>query len=268
MRRKHRIYSIALPVLVITLAAFTGQTTAVNDAVVAAHTAEASIVYNNLYANVGNPEYSVMQGGCTDGTYAYFVMENQALGICELVKLSLSDWSIVKVGTDLDINHGNDLTYNAKTGKIVAVHNKPNYNTLSVIDPETLKVESQVTLDSKVYSIAYNEAADQYVVGISGTQEFQILNSNFKILKTYTGIETDYVHQGMDCDDKYIYFIQSSTVDNSIVVYDWDGQYVKTIKVDVPLEGESLFHAGSTYYANFHSAQYRGTVCQLELPLK
>lgn len=278
MANNRRIFSFALPLVLMVMIGLTngqltipdGATEIGGDAAVAEEpVAQAKLVLNNLYATIGNPGYSVMQGGCTDGTYVYYVMEDQSVegSIDELVKIRISDWSIVRVSTNIDISHGNDMTYNSKTKKIIAVHHKPNFNTISIINPETLKVESDIVIENEIYSIAYNEAADQYAAGICGTQSFAVMDRDFEVLNICPCIATGYTSQGMDCDDTYVYFIQSApyNIDNIIVVYDWDGNYIKTIKVNVALEGESLCHVGSTFYANFHSSEYRGTIYELEL---
>lgn len=200
--------------------------------------------------------YKVQQGCCTDGTYGYFVLESQTDYKCCIVKIDLSDWTIVEKKYYLEIDHGNDLTYNSKTGQIVAVHNKPNYNMLSFIDPETLEVVETKKLDMRMYCIAYCEERDQYVVGLSGGFQHVILDAEFNVLDFVMGQDTGLVRQGVDCDDKYIYFPQCAENNsvNQIVVYDWDGNYVNTVKISAFQEVESMFHVGDTTYISFNAS--------------
>lgn len=210
-------------------------------------TAEEGMSYNH---------YKVQQGSCTDGTYAYFVLESQKDYKCCLVKVRLSDWTEVERKYGLEIDHGNDLTYNAKINRIVAIHNKPNYNTLSFIDPDTLEVVEQKTLDARMYCIAYCENRDQYVVGLTGGFQHVVMDGDFNVVDFVQGVDTGLVRQGVDCDEQYIYFPQCTENNfvNQIVVYDWEGNYVNTVKVSAFQEIESMFHVGDETYIAFNAA--------------
>ena len=200
--------------------------------------------------------YHVQQGSCTDGTYGYMILESQTVYKGSLWKVNLSDGSVVDCVYDLPIDHGNDMTYNSKTGKLIVVHNKPNYDTISIIDPETLQVEETRKLSRNMYSITYNEEKDQYAIGISGNYNFAILDADFNEIAFYTGKDTGLVKQGMDSDSRYIYFPQNSK-DNSInriQVYDWDGNYIDYIRVAAYQEIESIFHIGDDLYICFNAS--------------
>ena len=56
----------------------------------------------------------------------------------------------------------------------------------------------------------------------------------------------------MDSDEKYIYFVQSW--ENCIVVYDWEGNYIKTINFEdkIKHESEAIFHIGRSFYITFN----------------
>ena len=58
----------------------------------------------------------------------------------------------------------------------------------------------------------------------------------------------------MGSDDHYIYFPMSSSSDNILVVYDWNGYYIATLKINLSMESESMFYAASNYYVNFYSS--------------
>lgn len=200
--------------------------------------------------------YTVQQGSCSDGTYGYFVLESQKDYKCCIVKIDLSDWSIVEKKYGVEIDHGNDITYNSKIDRIIAVHNKPNYNMISFIDPDTLEIVETKTLDMRMYCIAYCEQRDQYVVGLSGSYNHVILDSEFNVVDFVEGVDTGLVKQGADCDENYIYFPQSAKDNsvNQIVVYDWEGNHVNTIKVVAYQEIESMFHVGDTTYIAFYGS--------------
>lgn len=188
------------------------------------------------------------QGGYTDGTYHYqlFIKKdtenNEENNIVRLVKCDLATGEVVQISDPLPLNHANDLTYNAKRGLFVAVHNNPHRKWVSLIDPETLTIVKTVKMGIKIYSIAYNEARDQYVVGLSGGQTFCFLDADFNRVDDVIYQPTDqtkgYTTQGAACDENFIYFVLYK--ENAITVYDWDGQFVTLIKLAVSGEPENL----------------------------
>lgn len=188
------------------------------------------------------------QGGYTDGTYHYqlFIKKdtenNEENNIVRLVKCDLATGEVVQISDPLPLNHANDLTYNAKRGLFVAVHNNPHRKWVSLIDPETLTIVKTVKMGIKIYSIAYNQARDQYVVGLSGGQTFCFLDADFNRVDDVIYQPTDqtkgYTTQGVACDENFIYFVLYK--ENAITVYDWDGQFVTLIKLAVSGEPENL----------------------------
>ena len=70
-----------------------------------------------------NSRYRFLQGSCTDGTYGYFLLgDRNYRNSCAVVKIRLSDWRIKKVRTGLPLHHGNDMTYNKKTKRLMVLH--------------------------------------------------------------------------------------------------------------------------------------------------
>ena len=166
--------------------------------------------------------YHVQQGATTDGEFAYMIMENQVDHLCSIWKVNMQDWTVADTVYGLDLSHGNCMGYNPARKQLVVVHNKPRYNTLSFVDTDTLQIVETVQLNQDMYAIGYCESRDQYVVGISGTFNFMILDGQLNKVAYYYGKDTGLVKQGVDCDDKYIYFPQNNkdcTV-NQIVIYD------------------------------------------------
>lgn len=201
--------------------------------------------------------YKVQQGCATDGEFAYFLLESKVTLKCALFKVDLDDWSIVDVRYDVPVGHGNDMTYNPKTGLLVVVHNKPDYDTISFIDPDTLEIVGQKKLSVNMFCIAYNETRDIYVVGLSGSQNFSFLDSEFNEIAFHPVEHTGYITQGCDCDDNYIYFPQwdDKNYANYIIVYDWDGNFVNKIRVKNMNEIESMCHVGDQVIIAFYAAK-------------
>lgn len=200
--------------------------------------------------------YSVQQGAATDGEYAYFILENQKENLCSIWKVDMDGWKVVDSAFELPLDHGNDMTYNADTDRLVVCHNKPHYSWVSIINPDTLELEQTIPTTSGMYAIAYSAERDQYVIGLAGTYNHAILDSSFKYVKKYNGVDTGLTKQGMDCDENFIYFPQykGSDGENIIMVYDWEGNFVNRIELQKNLqEVETLFHDGEDYYAAYYS---------------
>ena len=213
-------------------------------------------------------DYYVQQGCCTDGVYAYCVVENQVIGRCAIWKMNLADGTMVKSRYGVKIDHGNDITYNPALNQLIAVHNKPNYTFISFIDPDTLEVQHTRELPYKIFSISYEPTRNQYVIGISGTYHFAVLDSDFNTLAYYEGVNTGFTKQNVDSDENYIYFSQwkGGTKGNVIMVYDWEGNYVNQIRVKSYVEIESVFHAGDDWYITFYDFVNKGpSYCKAEL---
>lgn len=199
---------------------------------------------------------TVKQGGWTDGVYYYqlFIKKDTASdeenNIVKLVKYDLATGKVVKTSEDLGLNHANDLTYNPKRNLFVAVHNNPNRKKLSLIDPETFEVVDTVTLDCKIFSLDYNETRDQYVIGVAGGQKFRLLDADFKFVSDTvyepTSLSKGYTTQGVTCDDKYIYFVLYN--ENCLTVYDWGGNFISYVKLNISGEPENLSVVGNDIY--------------------
>ena len=212
-------------------------------------TAKLVEIAEHIEYDAGMNDYATVQGGCTDGTYAYFAAQQ---GNTTILKYDMRTWKRVDKATGMNVlGHANDMTYNSKRNWIVVANNAPEYNILTVINADSLEIVSTVTIKLEVYSIAYNPDRDIYVVGISGSYNFAFLDSTFKVVKKFKGQDTGYTRQGCDCDENYIYFAQSGG-DNAVVVYDYAGKYVDIFSLGNSDEVENLFHVGSSFYTTLH----------------
>lgn len=206
-------------------------------------------IKDNIEKDAGFGNSATAQGSCTDGKYAYFAINN---GYTTILKYNVNTWNLKKKSTSMYIGHANDMAYNKKEDYIVIANNAPDYNIVTFLDPDSLEIIGTKKIKYKIYSIAYNEKRDQYVVGISGTYDFAILDSSFKLVKKYKGYNSGYLRQGADCDDDYLYFVQSGGGGNIVVIYNWKGKLVDTVAVDKALEIENIFHVKNTFYITLH----------------
>lgn len=198
---------------------------------------------------VNGTNYRQAQGGCTDGRYMYFVMNDTKSenSMTLIYKFAIGAKKPEQVSEPLQLDHANDMTYNPKTGQLIVVHNAPNKKKISFVDPETLTVTGTGEVPNKIFSMQYNESRDRYVVGLAGGQNFAILDSEFKTVRKFEVETTGYTTQGVDADDGYIYFVQYN--ENVVVIYDWEGQRVAVIPVKLTgCEPECIFHADGKFY--------------------
>ena len=204
--------------------------------------------------------FTAAQGAATDGTYFYNVLKKK-VGDVEtdiIVKSLCSDFSQVAVSKEMPLDHANDMTYDSKRNLLVI----PNMlgKIITCIDPETLTIHSQVDapLPGTPWAMAYNATRDSYVIAAGG--RLCITNESFVPRTSFPTVSSSkkQVGQGMDADDHFIYMPLSPSSEeggnkyNVIMVYDWDGSFVREIPLEVTIETETILHFEDQYYMNFN----------------
>lgn len=235
-------------------------------------------------------KYDTLQGSCTDGKYAYYLLYNRKTVNCKLVKVKRSNLKVVKVSGVLDVAHGNDMTYDSHKKRLVIVHSTGvDPKRLTSVDPNTLGVieSKHVQIPKKLAGgsladaagatafsgLAYSSGRKQYAVLLSHNYNFVILDSELDPVR-YVKVskKNNYVVQGIDATDDYIMLAQSPKTSkqkyNIITVYDWDGKYISKINVKKGYEIESIYHVGSKYYAGFYRSYYRTRYKDVEKTVK
>ena len=194
-----------------------------------------------------------LQGGGSDGRYAYYIINeagNTGKEKSRMYKVDLENYEIVAHAQDFLWGHANDVTFDTRRGLIVVSHCN---EYISLVDPDTLcELEVKKLATGGQWGIAYNPLRDQYVIGKTRTYDIGILNSDFELLTTYEG-EDGFTKQGMECDDELIYFFQTGFRYNWIWVYDWNGVYQKRFKVPKVIESENLFIRDGKFIAAFNN---------------
>lgn len=203
----------------------------------------------------------IVQGACTDGVYLYICLNDGASSgaVSAIVKTELATGNVIATYENKLIDHANDLTYNSKTNEILAVHNSPYRQKVSVFDAETMELKEVVTVRHEIYSIEYDEDGDCYWVGISHGYDYARYDSSFKKYAEFKGVDNGFTKQGMDADDKYVYFVLYNT--NCIVVYTKDGEYVR--QIDLPVtsgEPENISHVGDVFYIVYNNSAWNGGI--------
>ena len=219
--------------------------------------------YEKLF-DINNVDgYKIMQGGCTDGRYLYMAMENQTFPEGShhsyIYKYDIATMKQVARSEALPLDHSNDICYNPDTGLLVVVHNAPNRNKISFVDPDTLTVTETRIIGFEIFAISYCQERQQYVIGLSHGQNFAILDTDFKRVFLCTVNSTGYTTQGMECDNDFIYFVQYNQ--NVIMIYDWEGNLVK--RVDMTLTGvepENICLVDDTFYIGCNNSKWTGGI--------
>ncbi len=198
-------------------------------------------------------EFNVLQGGCTDGTYAYYIMQDQKInsGNCLIVKMDVNTWEILQVSDPLPLDHGNGITYVPSKNQFLVSNCDPDPTLVTWVDAETLKVVSTVKLPYSTYSLAYNASRNTYAAyGLS--KVMLMVDDKLNVTKSYNGLASSYTTQGYDVDDDYVYIV--SCTSNYIHVCDWEGHWIQTIPIKVNTEMENMISFGDLHYTSFLNA--------------
>lgn len=221
--------------------------------------------------------YDTVQGGCTDGKYAYFCLYNRKVEKCKIAKVRLSNLKVAKVSKALSVAHGNDIAYDSQRKRLAVVHTTVKGKRISLINSSSLRVVKTVDVSvpkglagatdgqrkavSGLCGIAYSKKRDQYVALLSSSYDFLLLDGNLQPVRyCAAGSKNGLVYQGIDATDDYIIVGQSRSdggKPNYLLVYTWDGSYVATVRLKQGYELENVFHIGSKWYASFYRSYYK-----------
>ncbi len=199
--------------------------------------------------------YTVMQGGGTDGTYAYFGMidSSQDPNLVRLYKYSLADWSQVLASDPIELAHCNDITYDSVNDRLVISRctETDGYLGLNFVDPETLRITGSVETAFPQSRVAYLPESDEYVFGMEGQPTVTRTDAAFTPIAAFETPLTDKISQGFFWDGQYIYDIRyySGSASHRMVIDTADGENVATATLSgVYGEPENIFRVGDTFY--------------------
>ena len=231
--------------------------------------------------SAGDRNIDGMQGGCTDGKYFYFLLTNPGDGAKDasnadetrVIKMDPNTLEVVQIGPIISVAHSNDLTYDSKYDRLIVAWCSVDATRVSYINMTTLNVTSSPCFTDKFFAIDYDEVGNRLV--FSGSNYAKngypiIVAKNAKTAEAYQkitefkGISMGYVSQGIHCDSKYIYYTASPNntktsgtygkidVINIVNVFDYDGNYVCTLTIDLPHEIENIFWYDNSFWAGFN----------------
>lgn len=203
--------------------------------------------------------YSVMQGGGTDGEYAYYALNvGGTPGSCRLVKYSLADWSLVKTGSIVEAGHSNDITFDPTRNLLAICTNcaRDSWSGICFVDRDTLEMKSCDVLVNNC-AIEFCKKTGGYVFEtwstVEGKTVFTTVHTDADFHETsrwYQG-NSEHTCQGFCVDGDYLLCVRyvSGKTDHFITVHDLDGNFVGKIPLSGALgEPENLFRSGDCYY--------------------
>lgn len=206
----------------------------------------------NLRAMLGEKAgrgYSVVQGGCTDGKYAYYLMVSSQNQRGRVLKVRLKDHAVVKRGPVVDVHHGNGMAYDSKRRRLVVVGCESRRCELVTIDAGTLRLKAKKKIDYSaarnwnvrsgnsyygLSAISYIPKYDCFVALQRRNRDLLVLDPGFKVIGLVnTNILSKYsgTYQAMDADEKYVYLLLSEDQEkrkrqpyNLILALDWNSE--------------------------------------------
>ena len=208
---------------------------------------------------------NVMQGGGTDGKYAYIAQINKATDpeTAIIFKYDLSTMEFVKNSAVLPTGHTNDITYDSKNNRLVICSGLDNWRRTTFLDPETLEVIGHVIAPITNRGIEYLPDVDQYIVA-SGYNIYTT-DAQFNPISSFPCQNPQYTTQGTTCDGKYVYDVRytNSRGTHYIVVHDMQGNYMGSARLaGINYEPENMFLYNGEYYLGCNNSN---SVYHLEL---
>ena len=195
-----------------------------------------------------------VQGGTNDGKYYYFVMNEhpeEGDARSRIYKIDLTSWEIVKISGDLELGHGNNVTYMPKEHQLVVSWCEDPADRAVIVDAGSLEIISQITYPQTHPCMTYSPDLDRYAFISNGSNsDLSIYDGNMNLLKN-VAVKFTFASQCLTCDEKLIYFlsspISSGAEEGYISVYNWDGEYQFTVTIPTPYETENISVYGDKF---------------------
>jgi len=204
----------------------------------------------------------IVQGGGTDGTYAYVALvtgNNGASTKSVILKFDPKTWAVVQTSGLLLLQHANDITYNPNIGSLVVTCCDPNDRRIVYVDPDSLKETGSAMLRTATYCLEYDAQKDCYWTAKAMYYAAVPADNLKKVLSAKKHDTTGHITQGMTVDDKYLYFVLYK--ENCLMVYDKETgeQTVVGLSVSASLgEPENLFWIDGEMYIVFNNNTWTG----------
>lgn len=198
------------------------------------------------------------QGACTDGTYIYRALVEHDESATRLQKLRVDTGELVTQVTNTSYGHANDMCY-AK-GFLYIAHSSST-SIVYKVDAETLTLVDTFNVSSTIWGIDYDPEHDLFIVGSVGAAYFSVYYPDFTFMYRIKPQNPFYgmVRQGIACDVNYIYVAldnaYGAVIENEkgsrVMVYTWNGIFVKSIYIPIAEIEWAFTHNGFIYYGTY-----------------
>lgn len=103
--------------------------------------------------------------------------------------------------------------------------------------------------------ITYHSKTRRFAMRVAGKNDFIILDGALNPVRYVAVTKTSSLRrQSMDSDDKYIYIcLDKAGSYNLVMVYDWEGVFIKKLRIPLAYEIEGIYHIGKNYYGAFYN---------------
>jgi len=203
-----------------------------------------------------NGGYGGLQGGGTDGKYAYYAMINTSTKpeTALIYKYDLATWELVATSKSLPSAHTNDITYDSKNHRLVISYCSNKEGTtmsapgLVFVNPDDLSFIEYIDAPTKSRGLDYLPGTNQYI--LAAGYNFYLTDENFNTISSFTCGYPELTTQGLCTDGKYIFDPRwnSGARYQTITINTIDGQFISAVELhNIDGEPENLFRDGNSF---------------------
>ena len=192
-----------------------------------------------------------MQGGCSDGKYAYYALYEDE--VSNIYKFDLETWELVAVSEAMPTGHSNDITYIPDKNVLLVAGSTPTngWFGVSYVDAETLEYLEETTVPYSCGGVSYVPQLQQYV--IQNFYEYYICDKDFNLIRSFACGYSKDTDQGLYSDGTYIYDSRWGEKDadnhsgqNHLLIHDMNGNFISHGEIhgdpcDDESENENVF---------------------------
>ncbi len=230
-----------------------------------------TFVYNRYDAQFPNTALLVdgdgrdgMQGGGTDGKYAYYALYED--DIANIYKFDLETWELVAVSEALPTGHSNDITYVPEKHVLMVADctEADGWAGVHYIDPDTLEYIEYGILPYGCRGLDYIPSLQQYV--ITGSYTHNIYDKDFNLIRSFNcGFPQD-TTQGLYSDGSYIYDSRwgeknadDHSGQNHLLIHDMEGNFISHGEIhgdpyNNESENENVFIHNNLFYIGYYNS--------------
>lgn len=196
--------------------------------------------------------YRGMQGGGTDGKYAYYAsIDGSTTPETAIIhKYDLATWTLVATSEPMPSAHTNDITYDAKNHRLVISYCSATdgYLGLVFVNPDTLAYIDYLKAPTASRGVAYLPETNQYVLAVNYT--YYITDDQFRTVRSIPDGFPQLTSQGCDCDGDLIYDPrwEPGAAHQTISINSLNGEFIGAIPLyGISGEPENIFCDGNTF---------------------